>query len=166
VERVQQWHKAIPVVEAIQICSKPNQPADLEALNSSRLSCNARSRGSPLRYKDFALLTERPAFLSRGLCLYGYRRYVTRGTSLRSGCGSATQGQNILGLDAREKNTSAYDSQNNRSDSIIVRQRCLPASSWVELFTSSGSRPLHHPLRLHLTGSCLFLVRVSGDFRA
>lgn len=100
VERVQQWRKAHPGYwKRSKSVSKPNQPADLEALNSGTSSCNAPSRDL-LALQDFAL-TEHPAFI-------GLISMVT-GSTLQEdiaavGRNLLLQGQNILGLDAREKN--------------------------------------------------------------
>lgn len=106
-ERVQQWRKAHPGYwKRSKFISKPQQPADTQALNPGTKSCNVPSRDL-VALQDFAL-TEHPAFV-------GLISMVT-GSTLQEdiaavGRNLLLQGKNILGLHAREKHPSPYDSQ-------------------------------------------------------
>ena len=107
VERVRQWRNAHPGYwKRAKSVSKPKQPADLEALNPGTKSCNAPARDL-VALQDFAL-TEHPAFV-------GLISMVT-GSTLQEDIATVgrkllLQGQNILGLGAREQNASPYDSK-------------------------------------------------------
>jgi hypothetical protein len=120
VERVRQWRKAHPGYwKRSKSISKPNQPADLEALNPGTISCNAPARDL-VALQDFAL-TEHPAFV-------GLISMVT-GSTLQDhiaaiGRNLLLQGKNILGLQAQGKTPSPYDSQ-----TIDPTRSCPPSAS-------------------------------------
>ena len=107
VERVRLWRKAHPGYwKRSKSVSKPNQPVASQALNPGTISCNAPER-EIVALQDF-VLTEDPVFV--GLLS------MVLGSTLQEdiaavGRNLLLQGKNILGLHARGKTPSPYDSQ-------------------------------------------------------
>ncbi len=135
VERVQKWRATHPGYwKRSRSPSKPNQLADLEALNAGTRSCNVPSP-DPVALQDLAL-TEHPAFVGLISMVTGSR---LQDHIAEVGRNLIIQGINIVGLVPREKLPSPYDSQ-----TTDPTRSCPPSSTQLQLGgPSPGSRQPH-----------------------